>query len=175
MPNLYDRFVECFTSRLAEPFIERPDGSTISYADLHAATGRIAHLFVSMGIRRGDRIAMQVDKSAEGLLVYLATLRIGAIHLPLNPAYTARELEYFLRDAEPALFVCNPANEAVLGPLCREIGVPHVMTLGKAGDGSLLEAAEAMPAEFATVDVDSDELAAILYTSGTTGRSKGRC
>jgi len=173
VPNLYDRFVECFTPRLDEPFIVRPGGSTITYADLHAATARIANLFVSMGIRRGDRIAMQVDKSAEALLVYLATLRIGAIHLPLNPAYTARELDYFLRDAEPALFVCSPANAPVLEPLCREIGVPNVMTLGKAGDGSLMEAAGTMPAEFATVEVESDELAAILYTSGTTGRSKG--
>jgi len=173
MPNLYNHFVECFTSRLDEPFIVRPEGGTITYADLHATTARIANLFVSMGIERGDRIAMQVDKSAEGLLVYLATLRIGAIHLPLNPAYTARELDYFLRDAEPALFVCSPANEPVLGPLCREIGVAHVMTLGKAGDGSLIEAAEAMPTDFATIDVAGDELAAILYTSGTTGRSKG--
>jgi malonyl-CoA/methylmalonyl-CoA synthetase len=173
MPNLYSRFVEAFTSRLDEPFIVRPEGNTITYADLHAATGRIANLFVSMGIQRGDRIAMQVDKSAEGLLVYLATLRIGAIHLPLNPAYTARELDYFLRDAEPALFVCSPVNEPVLGPLCRKIGVPHVLTLGKAGDGSLLEAAGAMSVEFATIDVAGDELAAILYTSGTTGRSKG--
>lgn len=173
MPNLYNRFVEAFTPRSDAPFIIRPDGGTITYADLHAATGRIANLFVSLGIERGDRIAMQVDKSAEGLLVYLATLRIGAIHLPLNPAYTARELDYFLRDAEPALFICSPANEPVLGPLCREIGVPHVMTLGKAGDGSLIEAAEAKPTDFATVDVANDELAAILYTSGTTGRSKG--
>ena len=77
MPNLYDRFVERFTPRLAEPFVVRPDESTITYADLHAATGRIANLFLSLGIAPGDRIAMQVDKSAEGLLVYLATLRIG--------------------------------------------------------------------------------------------------
>jgi malonyl-CoA/methylmalonyl-CoA synthetase len=173
MPNLYSHFLDCFTPRLAEPFIVRPDGSIISYADLHAATGRIANLLVSLGIGRGDRIAMQVDKSAEGLLVYLATLRIGAIHLPLNPAYTPRELDYFLRDAEPALFVCSPANEAVLAPLCRDAGIPNVMTLGTAGDGNLVTAAGAMPEDFATVDVASDELAAILYTSGTTGRSKG--
>ncbi|MDB5703880.1 MAG: AMP-dependent synthetase and ligase [Sphingomonas bacterium] len=173
MSNLYNRFLDCFTPRLAEPFIVRPDGSTIRYADLHAATGRIANLLVSLGIGRGDRIAMQVDKSAEGLLVYLATLRIGAIHLPLNPAYTPRELDYFLRDAEPALFVCSPANEPVLGALCREAGIPNVMTLGAAGDGSLLAAAGAMPENFATMDVAGDELAAILYTSGTTGRSKG--
>ncbi|MEO9132208.1 MAG: AMP-binding protein, partial [Sphingomonas sp.] len=173
MPNLYDRFYRCFASRLAEPFILRPNGDTISYADLHASSGRIANLFVSLGIGRGDRIAMQVDKSAEALLVYLATLRIGAIHLPLNPAYTPRELDYFLRDAEPTVFICSPANEPVLGALCREAGIPHVLTLGTAGDGSLLEQAEAMSGDFATVDVADDELAAILYTSGTTGRSKG--
>ena len=173
MPNLYDRFAQCFTPRLAEPFIVRPDGSWITYADLHATTGRIANLFVSLGIQRGDRIAMQVDKSAEGLLVYLATLRIGAIHLPLNPAYTARELDYFLRDAEPALFVCSPANEPLLGELCRGIGIANVRTLGTARDGSLLDAAQSMPEAFATVDVAGDALAAILYTSGTTGRSKG--
>lgn len=173
MANLYERFLECFTPRLDAPFIVRPDGGTISYAELHAATGRIANLLASLGIGRGDRVAMQVDKSAEGLLVYLATLRIGAIHLPLNPAYTPRELDYFLRDAEPALFICSPGNEAVLGALCHDAGIPQVLTLGTAGDGSLLAAAAAMPETFATLDVAGDELAAILYTSGTTGRSKG--
>jgi len=171
--NLYERFFERFADRLAEPFLLRPNGDTITYADLHARSGRIANLFLSLGIGRGDRIAMQVDKSAEALLVYLATLRIGAIHLPLNPAYTPRELDYFLRDAEPALFICSPANEPVLGPLCREAGIPHVLTLGTAGNGSLLEQAEAMSGDFATLDVADDDLAAILYTSGTTGRSKG--
>ena len=173
MPNLYDCFYGCFAPRLAEPFIVRPNGDTITYADLHARSGRIANLFVSLGIKRGDRVAMQVDKSAEALLVYLATLRIGAIHLPLNPAYTPRELDYFLRDAEPGLFICSPASEAALGALCGEAGIPHVLTLGTAGDGSLLEQAGAMSVDFATVEVADDELAAILYTSGTTGRSKG--
>ncbi|MEO7688898.1 MAG: malonyl-CoA synthase [Sphingomonas sp.] len=173
MANLYDRFFDRFADRLAEPFIVHPDGRAILYGDLHDATGRIANLFASLGIARGDRIAMQVDKSAEALLVYLATLRLGAIHLPLNPAYTPRELDYFLRDAEPTLFICSPANEPVLGALCREAGIPHVLTLGTAGNGSLLDQAEAMPAPFATLDVADDELAAILYTSGTTGRSKG--
>jgi len=120
--NLYDRFFGRFADRLAEPFIVHPDGRTILYHDLHAATARIANLFVSLGIQRGDRVAMQVDKSAEALLVYLATLRIGAIHLPLNPAYTPRELDYFLRDAEPRLFICSPANEPVLAS--RQSGAP---------------------------------------------------
>ncbi|MEO6215794.1 MAG: malonyl-CoA synthase [Sphingomonas sp.] len=173
MANLYDRFFDRFADRLTEPFIVHPDGRAILYSDLHDATGRIANLFASLGIGRGDRIAMQVDKSAEALLVYLATLRVGAIHLPLNPAYTPRELDYFLRDAEPKLFLCSPANEPVLGTLCSEAGIPHVLTLGTAGDGSLLDQAEAMPAAFATLDVADDALAAILYTSGTTGRSKG--
>lgn len=173
MANLYDRFFNRFADRLAEPFIVHPDGRMILYGDLHDATGRIANLFASLGIGRGDRIAMQVDKSAEALLVYLATLRIGAIHLPLNPAYTPRELDYFLRDAEPKLFLGSPVNESVLGALCSEAGIPHVLTLGTAGDGSLLDQAEAMTAAFTTVAVADDELAAILYTSGTTGRSKG--
>ena len=173
MANLYDRFFDRFADRLGEPFTIHPDGRSILYSDLHDATGRIANLFASLGIGRGDRIAMQVDKSAEALLVYIATLRLGAIHLPLNPAYTPRELDYFLRDAEPKLFLCSPVDEPVLGALCSEAGIPHVLTLGTAGDGSLLEQAEAIPAAFATLDVADDELAAILYTSGTTGRSKG--
>ena len=173
MANLYDRFFACFAPRLVEPFIVHPDGRTITYAEFHAETGRIANLFASLGIGRGDRIAMQVDKSAEALLVYLATLRIGAIHLPLNPAYTPRELDYFLRDAEPVLFICAPANEPVLGALCRDAGIANVLTLGTDGSGTLPDRAAAMPSDFATVDVADSALAAILYTSGTTGRSKG--
>src|SRR6185312_5762385 len=98
--------------RIANPdadFLIEPDGTRLSYGDMLERSGRLANLFVRLGARPGDRIAIQAEKSIWGLLVYLATLRAGAVHLPLNPAYTPAEARYFLQDAEPALFICRPA------------------------------------------------------------------
>jgi malonyl-CoA/methylmalonyl-CoA synthetase len=161
-------------SRIADPaadFLIEPDGTRLSYGDMLARSGRLANLFRSLGVEPGDRIAIQAEKSAWALLVYLATLRAGAVHLPLNPAYTPAEVRYFLRDAEPALFICRPEQDAEMRALAQELGVPRIETLG--GGGSLVAAALDAPAEFDDVARAADDLAAILYTSGTTGRSKG--
>jgi malonyl-CoA/methylmalonyl-CoA synthetase len=169
----FDTIRRQFPSDMNRPFLELPDGSVIRYAGIEARTGRLAGLFQRLGVRAGDRIAVQVEKSAEVLFVYLAALRAGAVYLPLNTAYTAGEVRYFLSDAEPALFICRPEDEAAMQPLTQEIGVPHLLTLGAAGEGSLAMAAAAEDAAFADVPRRQDDLAAILYTSGTTGRSKG--
>ena len=116
---------------------------------------------------------MQVEKSTECLMLYLATLRAGFVYLPLNTAYQRGELEYFLKDAEPSLVVCTPERQDELRKLAREAGCPHVRTLGEHRDGTLLPDAAPFADEFATVARSADDLAAILYTSGTTGRSKG--
>jgi malonyl-CoA/methylmalonyl-CoA synthetase len=171
--DLYGFFRRRFPADPARVFIELADGRTIRYAELDALTGRFANLLVRLGVQPGDRVAAQVDKSAAALLLYLATLRAGAVFLPLNAAYTAGEIRYFLGDAEPALFVCRPPDEAVLAPLALELGVRNLRTLGSDDDGSLALEAAACDGAFADVPRAGDDLAAILYTSGTTGRSKG--
>ncbi|HEX4736805.1 MAG TPA: malonyl-CoA synthase [Allosphingosinicella sp.] len=157
--------------RIADPnadFLIEPDGTRLSYGEMLERSGRLANLFVRLGVRPGDRIAIQAEKSVWALLVYLATLRAGAVHLPLNPAYTPAEVRYFLQDAEPALFICRPEQETEMRALAAELSVPRVETID-----SLVTAALNEPAAFDDVPCAADDLAAILYTSGTTGRSKG--
>jgi malonyl-CoA/methylmalonyl-CoA synthetase len=171
--NLFTIFRKRFPADLAKVFIERADGSTVTYGDLLDRSARLANVLIGLGVEPGDRVAVQVEKSSEALLLYLATLRAGAIFLPLNTAYTASEVRYFLGDAEPALFVCSPAAAAEMRDLAREVGVKHLETLGAKGDGSLIDKARAAAPDFADVARKRDDLAAFLYTSGTTGRSKG--
>ncbi len=153
-------------------------GRVLCYRDALEASARIAHALRGLGVRPVDRVAVQVEKSPEAVMLYLACLRLGAVYLPLNPLYTPAEIEYLLADSMPALFVCAPGRGAELAPLAQRLGVPAVVTLG-AGDGaaaapgSLMEAAGACPAQFATVARAAQDPAAILYTSGTTGRPKG--
>jgi Acyl-coenzyme A synthetases/AMP-(fatty) acid ligases len=110
--NLFTIFRSRFPADLSKVFIARPDGSSLTYAELVDLSGRLANVLTALGVKPGDRVAAQVEKSAEALLLYLATLRAGAIFLPLNSAYTPGEVRYFLGDAEPALFVCGPAVSA---------------------------------------------------------------
>jgi malonyl-CoA/methylmalonyl-CoA synthetase len=171
--NLFTIFKNRFPADLSKVFLWRPDGSALSYADLVELSGRLANALKGLGVKPGDRVAAQVEKSAEALLVYLAALRAGAVYLPLNSAYTASEIRYFLGDAEPTLFICRPESAAEMQVVAAEAGVPRVETLGSNGEGSLMEAARAQPPAFEDVERTRDDLAAILYTSGTTGRSKG--
>ncbi|WP_027580740.1 malonyl-CoA synthase [Bradyrhizobium sp. Ai1a-2] len=152
--------------------IEQLDGTKISYADLIARTGQMANVLVSRGVKVGDRVAAQTEKSVQGLVLYLATVRAGAIYLPLNTAYTLNELDYFITDAEPSLVVCDPSKAEGVGAIAAKVGA-RVETLGPDGKGSLTDAADKASPEFKTVARGNDDLAAILYTSGTTGRSKG--
>jgi malonyl-CoA/methylmalonyl-CoA synthetase len=169
--NLFSRLFDNLDdpARLA---IEMLDGQRISYGDLIARAGQIANLLVKRGVKPGDRVAAQTEKSVPGLVLYLATVRAGAVYLPLNTAYTLNELEYFITDAEPLLAVCDPSKADGIGAIAAKVGA-KVETLGADGKGSLTDAAAAEKPEFTTVDRADDDLAAILYTSGTTGRSKG--
>ena len=153
-------------------FIETDDGRIITYADLVARSGQFAGALRALGVKPGDRVAVQVEKSAEALVLYVACLRAGAIYLPLNTGYTHAELDYFIGDSEPALVVVDPQAEAGVGPIAERHGAATA-TLSADGKGSLIEAAAGQPETFETVARDKDDLAAILYTSGTTGRSKG--
>ncbi len=152
--------------------IETSDGRRFSYGDALDLSARMANALVALGVVPGDRVAVQAEKSPEAIILYLACLRAGAIYLPLNTAYTLAELDYFIGDAEPRLFVCAPAKVSALLTLAGKHGVA-LATLGGAGDGSLMDAARQGGAAFAEAARGPDDLASILYTSGTTGRSKG--
>jgi len=144
------------------------DGKTWSYADVVALSGRLANLLLEQGVQAGDRVAVQVDKSVEAIALYLATIRAGAVFLPLNSAYTRAEVGYFLSDAEPRVFICSGKREAEFGDI-----EAQVVTLDGDGSGSLMQAAQLHPPGFDNVARGPQDLAAILYTSGTTGLSKG--
>src|ERR1700719_294107 len=169
--NLFSRLFD----RLDDPTrlaIETIDGQRISYGDLVSRAGQMANVLVSRGVRPGDRVAAQTEKSVPALVLYLAAVRAGAVYLPLNTAYTLNELEYFITDAEPALVVCDPSRAEGIGAIAAKVGA-RIETLGADGRGSLTDAAAKADAAFTTVARADDDLAAILYTSGTTGRSKG--
>ena len=169
--NLFSRLFDGLDDpkRLA---IETHDGAHISYGDLIARAGQMANVLVARGVKPGDRVAVQVEKSVANIVLYLGTVRAGAVYLPLNTAYTLNELDYFIGDAEPALVVCDPSKAEGLAPIAAKVKA-KVETLGPDGKGSLTEAADKASSEFTTVPRENDDLAAILYTSGTTGRSKG--
>ncbi len=157
----------------AAPLLRTAEGDPLSYGDMLARTARLANTLRQCGIVPGDRVAVQVEKSPQALMLYLATLRAGAVYLPLNTGYTLAELDYFVGDAKPGLLVCSPERAAGLGKVASNHGVAAVETLDADGRGSLTEAAGRAPSEFDDVPRDGEDLAAILYTSGTTGRSKG--
>lgn len=151
-------------------FLRTPAGQALTYGDLESGSARFANALVLLGVKPGDRVAVQVEKSPETVLLYLGCLRAGAVYLPLNTAYTLNELAYFIGDAEPAVVVCDPrTREGVLG-----LGTgAEVVTLDAMGQGSLADLAADQSPSFRTVAREASDLAAILYTSGTTGRSKG--
>ena len=169
--NLFSRLFDGLDDpdRLA---IETIDGQRVSYGDLIARAGQMANLLVSSGVKPGDRVAAQTEKSVPGLVLYLAVVRAGAVYLPLNTAYTLNELEYFITDAEPSMVVCDPARTEGIAAIAAKVGA-KVLTLAADGKGSLTDAAATAKPRFATVIRADGDLAAILYTSGTTGRSKG--
>ncbi len=169
--NLFDVLARSITDMSAVA-IETPAGDRFTYGDLIARTGQMANALTALGVKPGDRVAVQVEKSLEAIILYLASARAGAVFLPLNTAYTAAEVAYFIGDAEPTLFVCDPLHADTLASVAGQIG-PHLVTLDANGEGSLADAAKSSRVDFATVPREADDLAALLYTSGTTGRSKG--
>ncbi|MEH6633319.1 MAG: malonyl-CoA synthase [Halopseudomonas aestusnigri] len=171
--NVYALFQSRFPADLSQPFIMSPDGENLSYGELEIQTSKMAGALISLGTKTGARVAVQVEKTAEAVVLYLACLRIGATYLPLNTAYTAEELDYFLGDATPHIMVCSPENFDKLTAIANKNSVSHLLTLDLDQSGSLMDAyKEAIPVT-EIVDVTGDAIAAFLYTSGTTGRSKG--
>nr|WP_299246395.1 malonyl-CoA synthase [uncultured Halomonas sp.] len=171
--NLFDTFAERMRARGEADFITTREGRSYSYTQALEMSARLAGALIGLGVTPGDRVAVQVDKSPEAILLYLACLRMGGVYLPLNTGYTATEVRYFLEDAEPALFVCRPENLEDAQETAQLAGCPRVTTLGTNSDGELMDLARSATSWDSIESRDADDLAAILYTSGTTGRSKG--
>ncbi|MGZ5036028.1 MAG: malonate--CoA ligase [Usitatibacter sp.] len=171
--NLYALFESRFPVDRQKPLLLVDSGAPLTYADAEAGSARYASLLAGLGLAPGDRVAVQVEKSPEALLLYLACLRAGLVYLPLNSAYQEGEVGYFIENAEPRAVVAQPKSLPWLEPLAARLGVRHVLSLDEEGGGTLPSRSVDCATEFATVARDADDLAAILYTSGTTGRSKG--
>ena len=175
--NLYAVFRQRFPSDLDDCWLETSDGLYYSWRDLERGSAKIANLLASLNLPAGARVAAQVEKSAEALMLYLATIRAGFVYLPLNTAYRASEMAYFIENASPSVIVCAPKNFGWIAQTAFARGTSHIFTLDEPREGrntgSLLSRAVHFSDSFDTVRRHSDDLAAILYTSGTTGRSKG--
>lgn len=165
--NFFSLIEERIAGAKDKTFLSVPGRRRWSFAEIDALSAKMAGALRDAGARPGDRIAVQVEKSAENVALYLASLRAGLVYLPLNTAYTDSEIDYFVNDAEPSIVVCDPsrANAPARGR--------KSLTLSAKGTGALIDAATTAPALTVIEPRDEDDLAAILYTSGTTGRSKG--
>jgi len=170
--NFYALLAARFPPDRRLPAIETPENSGFSYGELDARAGRYARLFADLGLPTGARVAVQVEKSPEALCLYLGCLRAGLIYIPLNSGYRRAELEYFFQNAEPQLAVGDP-RQPDLPEAAARTGVAHVHTLDARGGGSISAAANAATGEAPVRDLAADDIAAILYTSGTTGQPKG--
>jgi len=171
--NLFAALRAAFPHNLDAVAIETDTGLNYSWRDLERATAMMANLLKSLKLPEGSRIAVQVEKSVEAVMLYLATLRAGYVFLPLNTAYQSAEIEYFIGNAEPAVVVCSSKNFGWVSKIAFKAGTEHVFTLDDNRTGSLLERAAHCSDRHQVVPRQADDLAAILYTSGTTGRSKG--
>ncbi len=169
--TLYDALIAPHAQNDA-PFLVGDSGETITYAGFVKRVAQIAHTLRDAGVAPGDRVVVQAPKTADTVALYGATVQCGAIYLPLNTAYTESELAYFIGDAAPKAIVCDPKDTAAMSRICDTDGT-RVLTLATDNSGTLSQTANAKPKVFETAPRGADDLAALLYTSGTTGRSKG--
>ncbi len=171
--NIYELFATKFADALNAPFLNVPGGSTYTYGQVDRRSAVFAAVLAEAGAQVGDRVVVQVEKSADAVALYLACLRAGFVYVPLNTAYTPEEVGFFLGDADPAVFVFKPKRASKLKPVADIAGVPATMTISSKGAGTLADAAvDASPAT-AVTERGPDDVACMVYTSGTTGRSKG--
>ena len=153
-------------------FLQLQDGTTFTHGKFLQQAAQYAHVLSDFGLRPGDRVAVQIEKSPHSLAIYAACVQSGLVFLPLNTAYTARELSYFMEDSGARVIICDPKSEESLAMIAQSTGA-RLETMDAAGQGSFAQKAAPHPLQFATVPRDAEDLAAFLYTSGTTGRSKG--
>ncbi len=171
--NLFAHFKQHFPENATTELLKLPEGVSISYRDAENASAKIANTLLQFGALPGDRVTVQVEKSAENLFLYLACLRAGLVYHPLNPAYKASELTYFLGDAEPAIVVCDSAMSATVESALPKHGVKALLTLGTDGSGTLIDESEKASRDAPIERRDDSDTAALLYSSGTTGKPKG--
>ena len=171
--NLYARFRAVFAPRLERTLLVTDAGDAYSYADIDREAARLANFLTRLGLRAGDRVSAQVVKSPQALCLYLACLRGGFVFHPLNTSYTARELEYFFADAEPAVVVCDSSMINTIAPLAQRLSIPQALTLNGDNTGTLVEQSRAVEDDFILAHSEADDMATLLYSSGTTGKPKG--
>ena len=171
--NFYQLFSQACEKAGDDPLLITEQNQPYSYTEIDALAARLANTLLDLGVGIGDRVSVKVNKSPEALCLYLACLRAGFVFHPLNPAYQANELEYFLHNAEPAILVCEDKELSAIEPIASATGVKQLLTLNTDGSGSLLDRAKSNSAKFTTVACKADDLAALLYSSGTTGVPKG--
>ncbi len=178
-PNLFSALRHAFPEDLDTVAIETADASVdtaplhYTWRDLERGTAMLANLLASLALPPGSRVAVQTEKSVEALMLYLAVLRAGLVYLPLNTAYQQGEIAYFIGNAEPGVVVCTGKNFSWVSRIAFSAGTAHVFTLNDDRSGSLLQRASQHGDRHTPAVRRTDDLAAILYTSGTTGRSKG--
>jgi len=171
--NLYAHFEPQFERHADDELLCTGEGLSLTWSDVDRRSAAIAALLAGIGFEAGDRVSVQVEKSPEALCLYLACLRGGFVFHPLNMAYTAGELEYFLNNAEPAAVICDPGRESSIKGIADAAGARFVFTLDADGRGTLADRADKTPPRFTTVRRHEDDMAALLYSSGTTGVPKG--
>ncbi len=171
--NLYAHFQQHFPADLDTPLLLTEDGRNVTYAEADEASARIANCLLQLGAEHGDRVTVQVEKSVENLFLYLASLRAGLVYHPLNTAYTAAELAYFLDNAEPTIVICASDAVGTIESVLPQSGVKALLTLDADGGGSLMRQAADAIADTDVAQCDGGDMAALLYSSGTTGQPKG--
>ena len=171
--NIFELFAQRFSPHHDTPFLSTPGEPSYTYADIDRRSATIAAVLAEDGLRPGDRVVAQIEKSADAVALYWACLRAGLVYVPLNTAYTAEEVGYFIGDAEATAFVFSPGKAAKLQPIGDIAGVERMYTLGTRANGTLAEAAAQVAPRTTVLACEPEDVACMLYTSGTTGRSKG--
>ncbi len=170
--NLFSTYRSRFPD-LDKVLLTTDAGNSYTYADAEKYSAQIANYLIGLGLKKGDRVSVQVEKSVQALWLYLGTIRAGLVFHPMNPAYTQEELRFFLQDAVSSVLVCDSDRAEVLRSFCDGLGVSHLCTLNADGTGTLMQGAQECSTHFDTVVTCADDIAALVYSSGTTGRAKG--
>ena len=171
--NFYAQFWKVFEKHLEKVLLTTDAGKEYRYADIESESARIANFLAALGVRPGERVSVQVAKSPEALCLYLACLRGGFVFHPLNTGYQATELDYFFSNAEPALVVTDDNALEIIEPIVKDLSIPRLLTLNADGSGSLMEQSRTTTDDHIIVHRDKDDMASLLYSSGTTGVPKG--